>query len=296
MLRRWLARRHPLPVELVLVTVLYFAYDTARGAALSGAAAAVAHARDVYRLERALGMAAEPAVQHASQRIPGLTVAFGITYMLFHLLATGAVLLWLHRSRHRAFVRMRLALLAASVLSLAGFVLWPTAPPRLAGIGMAGTLSQAGVAMSSPTLTLLYNPYAAFPSLHVAYATLTGYALWRWSPRRVLRAGGIALPVWVAIEVVATGNHFVLDVLAGAGVAALGLFAADRLVRSAQTGEQVVLRDRRPGPVGDAHEPLPPEHPPVHLRPEAEEPHVVGLAGVGPQRLELGPRPRPDVD
>lgn len=226
----WLARRHSLPVELGLVTVLYAAYDTSRGAAMSGVGAAVAHARDLYAIERSLGVAIEPAVQRAAMRVPGLTVVFGISYMVLHLLATGAMLLWLHRTRAEAYVRMRLALLTASVLSLVGFVVWPTAPPRLAGLGIVGTLSRAGVAMNSPTLTVLYNPYAAFPSLHMAYAALTGYALWRYARRRWVRAVGAALPAWVVVEVVATGNHFLLDVAAGLAVSAVGLVLAHATV------------------------------------------------------------------
>jgi membrane-associated phospholipid phosphatase len=225
---RWMSLRHCLPAEALLVVGLYAAYDLGRGAALTGTAVAVAHARSAYHLEQALGIAVEGPIQRASLAIPGLTVAFGIGYLALHVLLTGAVLLWLYWRHPGGYVVLRNALLVASVLALIGFIVWPTAPPRLAGIGIAGTLSQAGVALNSPTLTLLYNPYAAMPSLHEAYAAITAYGIRRHAPNRVVWAAGVLLPIWVAVEVIATGNHFVLDVVAGVVVAEIGLLAARR--------------------------------------------------------------------
>jgi hypothetical protein len=121
-------------------------------------------------------------------------------------------------------------LLVASGVGLVGFVLFPTAPPRLAALGIADSVSHGTVNLNASTLHWLYNPYAAMPSMHVAYATLVGYSLARWGRRRWLRWLGGLYPLWVAVEVIATGNHFVLDVLAGAIVAAGALIAASTFV------------------------------------------------------------------
>lgn len=225
----WLAVPHSLLAETVLLVVLYAAYDLGRGAVMSGVATAVAHARSFYRLEGDLHLAVERPIQQATLGVPGLTVAFGITYMALHLLLTGAVLLWLHRRHPEGYVRLRTALLVCSVIALVGFIVWPTAPPRLAGLGIIGTLSRAGVALKSPTLTVLYNPYAAFPSLHEGYAALTGWAIRRHAPNRLVRAFGVVMPVWVAVEVIATGNHFVVDVVAGIAAGLVGRAVASRL-------------------------------------------------------------------
>ncbi len=233
---RWMSVRHCLPAEALLVVGLYAAYDLGRGAALTGTGVAVAHARSVYHLEQALHLAVEGPIQHASLAVPGLTVTFGLGYLALHILLTGAVLLWLYWRHPDGYVVLRNALLVASILALVGFVVWPTAPPRLAGIGIAGTLSQAGVALNSPTLTLLYNPYAAFPSLHEAYAAITAYGIRRHAPNRLVWAVGAVLPVWVAVEVIATGNHFVVDVVAGVMVAELGLLAARRFATAPSAG------------------------------------------------------------
>ncbi len=227
--RRWLGRRHPLAVELVLVVAIYAAYDAGRGAAGPGAVTAIRHARQFERLERTLHVAVEHPVQQAVAAVPGLVTAFDLSYMSLHLLATGAVLLWLHRRHPRGYVVLRNAVLAASLVSLVCFVVWPTAPPRLAHLGIVDTIARSGIAEGSNTFTLFYNPYAAFPSLHEAYAALAGWGVWRYARHPALRALGVVYPLWVAVEVLATGNHFLVDIVAGTAVSAGALVLAGRL-------------------------------------------------------------------
>jgi hypothetical protein len=277
----WLARRQRLRVELALVVALYVVYDTSRGVVATGKSVAVAHAHVIYGLERSLHLDPEHAVQHLAGQVPALLVVFGVTYSTLHLLGTGAVLLWLYRAHPGGYVRLRLAVLATSAVALVGFVVWPTAPPRLAGVGIADTISRAGLDLDSRPLTLLYNPYAAFPSLHVAYAALAGFAVWRWARSRPVRAAGAAYPVWVALEVLATGNHFLLDVVAGVAVAGAGLVAA-RMVVAASLVPAVgpVGLWCLPGGVGEGPEGCGERFPSGgrHLR---EDPLDVGAAAVG---------------
>jgi hypothetical protein len=96
-------------------------------------------------------------VQRAVQTLPGLTSLFGVAYLTLHLAVTAGVLLWLHRRRPEDFPFVRTALPLASGLALVGFLVYPTAPPRLAGIGIVDIVSS------------LYNPYAAVPSTHAGY-------------------------------------------------------------------------------------------------------------------------------
>ncbi|HLH46618.1 MAG TPA: phosphatase PAP2 family protein [Acidimicrobiales bacterium] len=230
----WMGRRHRFGAELAALVLLYVVYDSARGFVATGTGVAVAHARLLESSERLLHLDIEHTVQRLAHDVPVLLTTFGLGYTTLHLAVMGAVLLWLFRTDAAAYVRLRCAVVISSVIALVGFVFWPTAPPRLAGVGIVGTLSQSGVNLESHALSFLYNPYAAFPSLHEAFAVLAGYALWRWCRWRPLRAVGVVYPVWVAVEVIATGNHFLLDVVAGAGVAVLGLVAAGRLRRAAE--------------------------------------------------------------
>jgi membrane-associated phospholipid phosphatase len=240
--RPWWARRHGLGVELLLVVAVYVAYDTSRGLVAGGARLAVEHGRAIERLEAIAHVDIERGLQHAAAAVPGLLVAFAFGYASLHLLATGATLLWLHRRNADAYVRMRSTVLLASLVSLVGFDLWPTAPPRLDRLGIADSVTRAGLPMDAHPLLLLYNPYAAFPSLHEAYAVAVGFALWRYARSRRVRALGIGYPVLVAVEVVATGNHFVLDVLAGAAAVAVSLAVTDRALAAA------LRTNRPPGP------------------------------------------------
>jgi hypothetical protein len=226
----WLGVRHSLAVELTVVVGLYLVYDGSRGLAGGGRALAVRHAQSVEAFERATSIRFETGVERLARHVPGLVDLFGVGYSALHLTVTGATLIWLHRRHPDAFVTVRTAFLTASGLALAGFVAFPVAPPRLAGAGLAAAAAAHGpVNLESSTLQWFYNPYAAMPSLHIAYATLVGFALYRWGSGRSWRWVGLAYPVWVAAEVIATGNHFVIDVLAGAVAAGVALTVASAL-------------------------------------------------------------------
>jgi membrane-associated phospholipid phosphatase len=214
-----------------MVVALYIVYDASRGLVGGGRAAAFSHARSVLSWERAASLNLEHAVQRLVSAVPGLMRLFGWGYMGLHLGATVAALVWLHRRRSSdAYTKLRTALLVASLVGLLGFVLFPTAPPRLAVAGVVDSVSQGAVNLNGSTLRWLYNPYAAMPSMHIAYATLVGYSLVRWGRRGWVRLVGVIYPLWVAVEVIATGNHFLLDILAGALVAATALIAASSFI------------------------------------------------------------------
>jgi len=75
----------------------------------------------------------------------------------------------------------------------------------------------------SSFIQLASNPYAAMPSLHSADALIVGIGLALFVRSWFMKAIWLAWPVWVWISVMATGNHFWLDIAAGilvAGVAA----------------------------------------------------------------------------
>jgi hypothetical protein len=165
--------------------------------------------------------------------MPGLAVLLDVAYLTLHLAVTAAVLLWLHQRRPTAFPFVRTTLLVASALGLVGFLAYPTAPPRLAGIGIADTVSNGHVNLNDGLVSSLYNPYAAVPSMHIGYALIVATSLLRYGRGRLVRALGTLYPAFVLLVVVATGNHFFLDAAGGALVAALAIAAASLLTRAA---------------------------------------------------------------
>jgi hypothetical protein len=227
----WLAERHSLAAEAVLVVGLYAVYETSRGLAAGGPEVALHHARMIASLERSLHIFVEANVQHAARGLPGLIGTLGLLYLTMHLAVTGSCLLWLHRRRPAAFPLIRTAVLIASGLALIGYVAFPTAPPRLAALGIADTISGDHVNLNHGLLSSLYNPFAAVPSMHVGYAVIVGASLVRYGRRPALRAAGVLYPALVVLVIVATGNHFLFDAAAGVIVAAVAAGAA-RLVVS----------------------------------------------------------------
>ena len=218
-LRGWLSVRHALRTEAVVVLALYGVYELARGLVVGDAAEAQRHARQLVAVERSLHLFVEANVQDFAQALPGLTALLGVAYLTLHLAVTAGVLLWLHQRRPAVFPFVRTTLLLASGLALAGFLVYPTAPPRLAGVGIADTVSGGYIDLNRGLVSSLYNPYAAVPSMHIGYAIVVGAALVRYSTSPLVRVAAALYPLFVLLVVIGTGNHFFLDGAAGAAVA-----------------------------------------------------------------------------
>jgi PAP2 superfamily len=231
----WLSRRHTLAAEAAVIVGLYALYEMSRGLVAHDPPAAERHAQTIVSLERSLHVFVEGQVQNAAHALPGLIGALGFFYLTLHLAVTGACLLWLHRRRPEVFPFVRSTLLLASALALVGYTAFPTAPPRLAAVGIADTISAGHVNLNHGLVSSLYNPFAAVPSMHFGYAVIVGATLVRHGGRTVLRALGALYPALVLLVIVATGNHFLFDALAGATVAAIaaGVCAAAARARSA---------------------------------------------------------------
>ena len=152
-------------------------------------------------------------------------------YLLPHLVALG---LW--RRRPTEFRRYALAVLIAVYAGLAVSVLVPTAPPWL-----ASTYTDAPHVARIEAVMLRWNPetigpgpmpgvnpVAAMPSLHFTLTALIVLALWRRPRLRVL---SLIYAASMAFSLVFMGEHFVVDVLAGAATATLAWVVASRIVR-----------------------------------------------------------------
>jgi hypothetical protein len=231
-----LARPHNGVAEVAALFALYGIYEFVRGFGGASLEVARAHASDIVALERALGVYGERGVQQLAEGIPGLPAVLGVAYIGLHIVATAGVLAWVYRRRRDHFPIVRTTLVASTALSLAIYVLYPVAPPRLAGLGFADTVTtHAGLNLSSDLLGSLYNPFAAVPSLHFGYALLAGVAVARLARRRAQRMLGAAYPPVMLAIIVATGNHFLFDAVAGGAVVLAGWLVARRVVAGASS-------------------------------------------------------------
>jgi len=193
-------------------------YQVARGIADRDPARAFANGAKVIDFERhATNRLFELTLQRVAETSALLESLASWTYWNSEFTVLGLALLWVYLRRNEAFARFRNVVLLANVLGLIGYVLLPTAPPRMfPEVGFVDTLATfGGLNHGSGLVELASNPYAAMPSLHAADALLVGLVLASVVRRWPIRVLWLLWPAWVWFCVMATGNHFWLDVLAG---------------------------------------------------------------------------------
>ncbi|HYI74940.1 MAG TPA: phosphatase PAP2 family protein [Gaiellaceae bacterium] len=174
----------------------------------------------IVEVERRLHLDVEPAVQQALLRYPRLVQGLNLGYGLFNVTLTAGWLALQFRRRDQRFHRFRRTCLLTYAGAQPFFLLLPTAPPRTLD-GFVDTMSEvSGLDLEHPQLVRFYNPVAAMPSLHVAFAVVTGAEIAARSDSRVVRMLARSYAPAVATVVAGTGNHYVLDAVAGAGLGA----------------------------------------------------------------------------
>jgi hypothetical protein len=229
-IRRLAGRPHPGRIELLALAVLYGVYELVRGFGGEDWAAARAHTADIVALERRLHLFVERDVQDLAGSIAGVPALLGLLYVLLHFAGTAVALVWVHKRRPHAFPFVRSTLIVSTALALVGYVFYPAAPPRLANLGFADTVTKhTGLDLSSDLLGSFYNPIAAVPSLHFGYSLIVGVAVAQLASQRWLRWLGAAYPALMLLIIVGTGNHFLFDAAMGGLVVAAGWFVASRL-------------------------------------------------------------------
>lgn len=207
--------------EVLLVGLLYLSYSGVRLLADTHVAAAVDRASSLLRVESLVGLDFESFFNHLTAQSTWLGVAMSYWYSSLHYVVTPAVMVWLFWRHRDAYPRIRNALILASAVALLGYLLVPMAPPRLMASGYVDVLAQSAQygwwsdhASAPVGLDGLTNEFAAMPSLHVGWAI---WVAWAVATRTGLwgRVLGISYAVGTVVVVIGTGNHWVLDAVAG---------------------------------------------------------------------------------
>ncbi|MGH3137880.1 MAG: phosphatase PAP2 family protein [Gaiellaceae bacterium] len=195
----------------------YVVYQVARGAADRSVASAFSNGEWVLRKESEIGALFEPAVQRVVDTSSILITLTSYTYWLSQFAVVGATLLWVYFRHHEKFAGFRNWLIGANLVGLVGYILMPTAPPRMfPEWGFVDTLGQfSSINHDSGLISFASNPYAAMPSLHAMDALIVGAVMFGLVRSRIAKALWLAWPAWVAFSVISTGNHYWLDVVAG---------------------------------------------------------------------------------
>lgn len=210
--------------ELVLLGLLYLAYSGIRVLASDDMATALRHASDILRLEQLLHLDDEDWLNGVFYAHRAVEVGASFYYAAAHYLVTPMVMLWLWRRRRDHYLPARRALVAASLVALALFLLLPTAPPRLFGgyhdlLALTADVGWWSTSASAPQgLGDLTNQLAAMPSMHVGWALWCALAVSTWARPAWLRRGAWVHPALTLLVVVGTGNHWILDAVVGAAL------------------------------------------------------------------------------
>jgi hypothetical protein len=207
------------------------------------------HGATLLRVERALHAAPEHTLNTWLGAHHLLRDVVAAWYENVHTLLTCILLVLLWWRRAAVLPALRLAMIATSIPAIAIFWAWPVAPPRMlpgeAFLDLSD-LARGGAGWRAGATAALPDQLSAFPSIHVAWSVWSAVAIWGLTRRRWLRALAIAHPFVTAYAVMATGNHYLADVVAGSALMVAGIVAADRLVAARRDAEAAPRRASAP--------------------------------------------------
>jgi hypothetical protein len=222
--------------QVALFGAAYLAYRLVRGLVEGDANAAFAHARDVISLERTMHLFVEPSVQAWASGSRVLMDLSSWLYVNAQTTVTVSALAYLYLRHNRNFYFVRNMFMIAMAIALVGYTVFPTAPPRFMPewgfIDSVSDFTGVHVSHASTLASTLFNPYAAVPSMHVAFALMIGWPLARLSRRRIVKVLWLLYPFLMAFVIVATANHFIVDAMLGAVTAGLSAYGARWLGRA----------------------------------------------------------------
>jgi len=221
---RKLTAAAPFLSEAGLVVALYALWQYAGSFSVMGPGGAIGRAQWLWHLERAWHLPSEALVQNLVLPYPLIVEAFNIYYATMHFTALVIFLVWLFAAHRARYQRIRAILVIFTAASLL-IQLVPVAPPRmLTGIGLIDTAQVYGQSVYAIGGGMA-DQFSAMPSVHVGWAMLIAFAVWRVTASRG-RWLAVAHAVLTWVVVVATANHFWLDGIVAAALLALALAVA----------------------------------------------------------------------
>ncbi|MFY4720028.1 phosphatase PAP2 family protein [Streptomyces sp. LaBMicrA B280] len=211
-------RRPRLRFEILLIAVSYWLYSLIRNAVPEQKAEALRNADWIWRTEHTLGIDVERSVNHAVNTVTWLIIGMNYYYATLHFVLTLGVLVWLYRWHPGRYAAARLALFATTGGALAGYYLFPLAPPRLMRGGRfvdTVMVHHTWGSMASGDLKHMSNQYAAMPSMHIGWSLWCGLTIFALASVPWARVLGLLYPVTTLVVIVSTANHFWLDAVGG---------------------------------------------------------------------------------
>jgi PAP2 superfamily len=253
--------------EVALVSGAILAYFTIRNVTAGAPGEAFANGERIFDFEQWLGIHWEDAVQGAIVGRDGVVTFANWIYIWGHWPVILSTAVALHIWRRDRYYLLRNTLFISGGIGFLFFAFFPVAPPRLLELGLVDTVSDqshAYRALQPPGLT---NQYASFPSLHVGWNLAVGIVLFMTTTHLVVRTFAVLSPLAMTFAVVATANHFVVDIAGGAAVVLVGLAGAHIIEKRRSVSLATLAGD---GPVISVEHPR--RRPAVPRRPPRREP------------------------
>lgn len=205
--------------ELALVVGCYLTFALAKNLTdPSPVLKAVSNGWSVLRLENALALNYEPFVQQLIGRVSfGSLIALTYFYSIGMWIGLIAMAVILFIKNRPLYVYLRRIFVLSMLLAAVVFAVFPLAPPRfMPGLGVTDTVTLLGLD-PAPTSdsAISYNKFAAMPSLHYAWALLVMVGAFKFGGFWT-KVTGFTFQLLMFVAIIATGNHYVLDAIAGA--------------------------------------------------------------------------------
>lgn len=226
MRRRFSGRR-----EVAIGLGVYAAYLAVRHLVVNdeGRRKAARNAERIVALEQRLGVHVEPQLQAILLPRRRFVAVLNVAYVTLNVGLTVGWLMRLYRRRDSEFHRFRRAAALATLGAQPVFLLFPAAPPRTLDQFVDTIADVSGFDLDEGLIARLYDPLAAMPSIHIAYAVVTAAGIAETSRSPLARALAPVYPPAVAFVILGTANHYVLDALGGAALGFAGLRVARAL-------------------------------------------------------------------
>ena len=229
--------------EIAIIGFCYWVYGQVRNLVPEQKSIAMRHGRSIQHLQDALHLNFERSLNSFVASHEPLAQVMDYYYATLHFILTIGCLVWLYRAHPRIYRGARTVLFATSLIALAGFYLYPLAPPRLfPQYGYIDTLLKFHTwgSLADPKIAEHSNQFAAMPSLHIGWALWCSAVIYLCARRLWVRVLGLVYPVATLLVIVGTANHFIIDAIAG-----LIVFLAGALIQLLFSGRGAF----RPAPI-----------------------------------------------
>lgn len=201
--------------ELGIVALAMGGYFGLRLVVEGDRATAIRNAERLLRVEDSLGIDVETDLQGWVLAHDAVRWALSAGYVWLHWPMLVAAMAFLALRAPDVLVRLRNAMIVSGAIGIVLFTVLPMAPPRFLP-GFVGTVSDDARRHYLPYSLEWTNQVAAFPSYHIGWTLIACLAVAGVVRDRRARWAVLAPAAIVAVAVVGTGNHYVLDSFTGA--------------------------------------------------------------------------------